>query len=62
VHSQSKAAVGKETDNGIASSDFDSSHGTVTGKDLTELGIIQALSKLESLPNGGHEKDTYGQG
>ncbi|UZJ57071.1 hypothetical protein CBS101457_006391 [Exobasidium rhododendri] len=62
VNSRSKAAVGKEEDNGITSSGFDSSHGSVTGSDLKEMGILQALSKLESLPNGGHEKDTYEQG
>lgn len=61
-HSRSKAAVGKEQDNGITSSGFDSSHGTVTEKELSEMGVTQALSKLESLPDGGHEKDAYGQG
>jgi hypothetical protein len=62
VHSRSDSAVGKETDNGITSSGFDSSHGTVKEAELSELGITQALSKLETLPDGGHEKDAYGQG
>ena len=62
VHARSQSAVGKEESNGIKSANFDSSHGTVTEKDLSGLGVIQALSKLETLPDGGHEKDAYEQG
>lgn len=62
VNSRSQSATGKEQESGIRSANFDSSHGTVTEKDLSELGITQALSKLESLPEGGHEKDAYDQG
>lgn len=62
VQSRSKSAFGKETENGITSSNFDSSHGEVTEQDLSSLGILQALAKLETLPDGGHEVDSYGQG
>jgi hypothetical protein len=62
VQSRSKSAFGKESDNGITSANYDSSHGKVSQQDLTDLGINQALSKLETLPDGGHEVDAYGQG
>lgn len=62
VQSRSKSAFGRESENGILSSNFDSSHGKVTEAQLSEMGIPQALSKLENLPDGGHEVDAYGQG
>jgi hypothetical protein len=62
VQSRSESAVGTQKQNGIKSAFFDSSHGKVTQEDLANLGISQALSKLETLPDGGHEVDAYGQG
>lgn len=61
VQSRSESSEGAQRQNGIKSANFDSSHGVVTQKDLTDLGIHQALSKLETLPDGGHEVDAYGQ-
>lgn len=48
------------TKEGVESSMYETSLGKLMAKEVHDLGIWSAVSALETMPEGGHEKDTYG--
>lgn len=47
-------------EDGVESAMYETSLGKLTSQEVNDLGIWSAVSALESMPQGAHDKDAYG--